>query len=221
VAFAIDATGFTALALQNGWTNAPFATRNAAVRNDNGIIRFEGAIATSGSNMVPFTLPVGFRPPTETYVPVDMCSAHSGRLIIDPSGLVTVQGENSDTTQATCFTSLEGATFALSSAGFTPATLQNGWTNAPFSTRNLAFKNDDGTIRLQGAVASGTVPVIFTLPPDLRPARNEYINIDLCAARKGRIIALPDGTVQVQATNVLSDAQCFTSLEGVSFSFGI
>jgi hypothetical protein len=221
VSFAIDATGFTSLALQNGWTNAPFATRNAAVRNDNGTIRFEGAIATSGSNMVPFTLPVGFRPSTETYVPVDMCDAHSGRLIIDPSGSVTVQGENGVTTQATCFTSLEGATFALSSVGFTPATLQNGWTNAPFSTRNLAFKNDDGTIRLQGAVGSGTVPVIFTLPPDLRPARNEYINIDLCAARKGRIIALPDGTVQVQATGVFSDAQCFTSLEGVSFSFGI
>jgi hypothetical protein len=81
---------FTALALQNGWTNAPFGTRNAAVTNDDGIIRLEGAIA-SGTSGLAFTLPLGFRPATTTYVPVDLCSSHNGRLIIQPTGSVTVQ----------------------------------------------------------------------------------------------------------------------------------
>jgi len=220
VSFAIDATGFTTLALGNGWTNAPFSTRNAAVKNDAGIIRFEGAIA-SGANAVAFTLPVGFRPPTVTYVPVGLCNAKKGRLIIQTDGSVTIQVESGDLTQAQCFTSLEGATFALSAAGFTPVTLQNGWVNAPFSTRNLAIKNDDGTVRFQGAVGSGTPAPIFTLPPELRPARNEYVNVDLCGARKGRVYALPDGTVSIQAVGPFTDAQCFTSLEGVSFAFGI
>jgi hypothetical protein len=221
VSFAIDATGFTPLTLINGWTNAPFGTRNAAVKNDAGIIRFEGAIATAGTNMAPFILPVGMRPPTTTYVPVGLCDATKGRLIIQLDGTVTVQVGSGDLTKPQCFTSLEGATFALSAAGFTPATLQNGWVNAPFITRNLAYKNDDGTIRFQGAVGSGTTMGIFTLPPELRPARTEYVNVDLCGAKQGRIFVLTDGTVNVQALTAFTDAQCFTSLEGVAFSFGI
>jgi hypothetical protein len=221
VSFAIDAVGFTPLTLINGWSNAPFATRNAAVKNDGGIIRFEGAIATAGASAVPFVLPIGFRPPTATYIPIGLCNAKKGRLFIQPDGTTTVVVESGDFTQAQCFTSLEGATFALSAAGFTPASLQNGWVNAPFATRNLAFKNDDGTLRLEGAVSTGAAVTLFTLPPELRPARNTYVNVDLCSGKKGRIYALPDGTVNVQATVAFTDAQCFTSLEGVALSFGI
>jgi hypothetical protein len=219
VSFAVNATGFTALTLQNGWTNAPFGTRNAAVKNDNGVIRFEGAIATSGTNPVPFTLPAGFIPPTALYVPIGLCDAASGRLFIQTTGVVTVETQNSFS-DAQCFTSLEGATFALSSSGYTAPTLVNGWVNAPYGTRSVMYKNDDGILRLQGAVADGTDGVLFTLPPALWPSHIVYVNIDLCNAAQGRVFAQTDGAVIVQAQNSFSDAQCFSSLEGVSFGFG-
>ncbi|HUI27929.1 MAG TPA: hypothetical protein VL403_17740 [Candidatus Kryptonia bacterium] len=101
---------FTALTLQNGWTNAPFSTRNAAVGSFGGIVYFKGAIA-SGASSSAFTLPASFRPATYVYLPVDMCNATKGRLIIAPTGVVTVQAESSFS-NAQCFTSLEGASFA-------------------------------------------------------------------------------------------------------------
>jgi hypothetical protein len=213
--FALSTGGFTALALQNGWTNAPFSTRNAAVINDAGTIRFQGAIA-SGTTGLAFTLPAGLRPATMVYVPVDLCGAANGRLIIDPSGNATVQAEIAFS-DAQCFTSLEGASFALAATGYTALALQNGWTNAPFSTRNAAAINDAGIIRLQGAIASGTTGLAFTLPAGFRPATMVYAPVDLCGAANGRLIIDPSGNVTVQAQNAFTDAQCFTSLEGTSF----
>ena len=83
----------TQLTLKNGWTNAPFATSNAAVRNINGVVHFKGAIATSGTNTVPFTLPANFRPGTNVFVPVDLCNATNGRLFIQHNGVVSVEAE--------------------------------------------------------------------------------------------------------------------------------
>jgi hypothetical protein len=221
VSFALNATGFTAVTLQNGWTNAPFGTRNVAVKNDGGTIRFEGSMATAGTNPVAFTLPVGFRPSTNTYVPIGLCNAKKGRLYIQSTGVATISEEGGGFSNAQCFTSLEGASFALSASGFTAVTLNNGWANAPFTTRNVAIRNDDGIVRLEGAVSSGTAAPLFTLPPGFRPARNTYVNVDLCNAVKGRLIIVPSGAVSVQEpTGVLTDAQCFTSLEGATFAFG-
>src|SRR5262249_25970380 len=53
------APAYAELALQNGWVNAPYATRNAGVALVSGIVQFKGAIA-SGSSATAFTLPVGF-----------------------------------------------------------------------------------------------------------------------------------------------------------------
>ena len=80
--------------------------------NINGVVHLKGAIATTGTNPVPFTLPVGFRPATSVYVPVDLCNATNGRLFIHPSGVVTVQAESGNFSNAACFTSLDGAWFA-------------------------------------------------------------------------------------------------------------
>jgi hypothetical protein len=107
-----QAATFTPLTLQNSWTNAPFSTRNAAVANINGIVQFEGAIATIQTNPVPFTLPSAFRPQHAVYVPVDLCNATNGRLFIQPSGTATVQAESGNFSNAACFTSLEGVSFA-------------------------------------------------------------------------------------------------------------
>ena len=105
-------TGWTALALQNGWTGSPFGTSVPAVRSISGIVHFKGAIATTGANPVPFTLPAGFRPASAVFVPVSLCNAAGGRLQIEPTGVVTVQAEGGAFSNAACFTSLDGASFA-------------------------------------------------------------------------------------------------------------
>jgi hypothetical protein len=105
-------SSFTALTLQNGWTNSPFGTAAAAVRTISGIVHLRGAIATTGSNPVPFTLPAGFRPASAVFVPVDLCNATNGRLQIEPTGVVTVQAEGGAFSNAACFTSLDGVTYA-------------------------------------------------------------------------------------------------------------
>jgi hypothetical protein len=214
--FALTSAGFAGLILENGWIHAPFGTRTAAVINDNGMIRFEGAIGNGTSGQA-FTLPAAFRPATTTYVPVDLCSAKKGRLIIDPSGAVTVQAETAFA-DAQCFTSLEGAAFALTTSGFSTVTLVNGWIHAPFATRNAAVRNDTGVIRFEGTIGSGTAGHAFTLPVGFRPATDAYVPIDLCNAKKGRLIISPSGVVSVQSEISFADAQCFTSLEGASFS---
>jgi hypothetical protein len=216
--FAKSAASFTSLKLQNGWTNAPFSTSKAAVRTISGIVHFKGAIATSGTNTVPFRLPKAFRPAHNTYVPVDLCNANNGRLVIEPSGVVAVEAET-NFSDAQCFTSLDGASFAKSAASFTSLKLQNGWTNAPFSTSKAAVRKISGIVHFKGAIAtSGTNAVPFRLPKAFRPAHNTYVQVDLCNANKGRLWIRPSGVVTVQAENNFSDAQCFTSLDGASFA---
>jgi hypothetical protein len=103
---------FTKLTLQNGWTSGPFGTGKPAVALDNGIVVFKGAMATKESNPVPFTLPSSFRPSRTVFIQVDMCNANSGRLQIEPTGVVTVQAQGGAFSNAACFTGLDGATFA-------------------------------------------------------------------------------------------------------------
>jgi hypothetical protein len=53
-------------------------------------------------------------------VPVDLCNATNGRLDIAPSGTVSVEQQNGDPfTNAQCFTSLDGVSFAKSATSFT------------------------------------------------------------------------------------------------------
>lgn len=216
--FAAASTGFTGLTVINGWTNAPFGTSNAAVRKINGIVHFKGAIATTGTSTQPFTLAAAFRPPTDVYVPVDLCNATNGRLHITHAGTVDVQAETSFS-NAQCFTSLDGAWFIAQASGFTkPLTLINGWTNAPFLTSNALAGGQYGVVYFKGAIATaGTNTQPFTLPVQFRPLTDVYVPIDLCNATKGRLLIRNTGVVIVQAEGAFSNAQCFTSLDGASF----
>jgi hypothetical protein len=213
-------SGWTPLTLQNGWTNAPFGTSAAAVRTISGIVHFKGAIATTGTNPVPFTLPAAFHPAHVVYVPVDLCNATNGVLQISTSGVVTVEAEGGAFSNAACFTSLDGAWFAKSAFSFTPLTLQNGWFNSPFGTSAPAVRTISGIVYLKGAIAtSGTNPVPFTLPASFRPATAVFVPVDLCTATNGRLQIEPTGVVTVQAEGgAFSNAACFTSLDGVSFA---
>lgn len=211
--------GPTPLTLINGWNNAPFSTSIATVEMVNGIVQFRGAISTAGSSSLPFTMPSGFVPATEVYIPVDLCNATKGRLHITPSGTVDVEEENFTFSNAACFTSLDGASFASSTSGFTNLTLINGWTNAPFSTSNAAVALINGVVHFKGAIATtGTNPDPFVLPAAFRPLTDVYIPVDLCDATNGRLHIQHSGVVDVEAqSGTFSNAACFTSLDGAWF----
>ena len=223
--YALSATGFTPLTLGVGWINAPFTTRNAAISVSNGIVYLQGAIASTGTNLTnSFTIPVGFRPSTTVYVTADMFGAAPGRLQITPAGAVILESIIGPTTP-TQFTSLEGVWYPLTAAGSTPLTLNTGWTNAPFMTRNAAAAVSGGIVRLQGAIASGTTAGIFTLPVGMRPATNVWTPVNVCSGKKGRLAIVSTGAVTVEVLPLIgnngggtfADATCFVSLEGVSF----
>jgi hypothetical protein len=217
------ATSFTALTLAPGWSsNASSGGVAAAALDCDDQVQLKGAISTSGTNAQVFTLPVNLRPQSEVYVPVTLCGAAKGRLRINPStGAVTVAAEGGAWSNARCFTSLDGVSFALNSVGFTALTLINNWTT-PFGLRKAAFSTKGGITRLQGAittVGTNTNMAPFTLPAGSRPATDTYVNVDMCAGTKGRLLISPAGTVTIQpAGSVISNAQCFTSLEGVWFA---
>jgi hypothetical protein len=220
--FALSPASFTALQLQPGWTEFDNLYRNAAVRVINGIVRFEGEIKTAGTNPAAFTLPAGFRPSTNVYVLINLCTGSIGRLHITPSGAVTVQAEGTGNWwMVKCGVSLDGASFALSPASFTALTLQNGWMNAPYATSNAAVRNISGIVHLKGAIwTNGTNADPFVLPAGFRPANEIFIPVDLCGGNNGRLNIQPNGvvTVEQQSGDPFSNAQCFTSLDGASFA---
>jgi hypothetical protein len=218
--FALSAKSFTTLSPRNGWTNAPFNTSDIKARNLDGIVHFKGAMSTSGTNAKAFTLPRSLRPHTSVYVPVDMCNATNGRLIITPNGAVNVEAESSFA-DAQCFTSLDGASFALSAKSFTTLSPRNGWTNAPFSSSDIKARNLDGIVHFKGAMStSGTNTKAFTLPRSLRPHTRVYVPVDMCNATDGRLIITPNGAVNVEAESSFANAKCFTSLDGAWFARG-
>jgi hypothetical protein len=218
VSFAPNGTGFTTLTLINGWAHDSSYTYTPGVKKFNGIVHFKGGIYL-GTKAQPFVLPIGFRPATTVYVPVILQASSPGRLIIEPSGVVTVQGEHGFT-DAHDFTSLDGAWFVASNTGYTNLTLINGWNDTKFNTANPAANsgNDTLPVYFKGAIETGgTNPVPFTLPVADRPVKNVYVPIDLCNATKGRLYIQPSGVVTVQAETSFGNAQCFTSLDGASF----
>jgi hypothetical protein len=217
VSFANDAVGATNLTPLNPWTVTPYATRAPAVKIVDGFVRFQGAIRTFGTSSNVFVLPVGFRPSVNVYVPVTLCNAAKGRLDIYPDGNVYVEAEK-NFSDATCFTSLEGAAFPLNeSADATQAILESGWVHRAYGTGAVRFRNNRGVVRFQGGASSGTSTKLFTLPPAYRPATNVYVNVDLYGGKRGRILIMPTGSVYLDPSYYLSTAAQFISFEGASF----
>jgi hypothetical protein len=230
--FQLGAASGLPLTLQNNWQARPYGTVSPGVEylttdyNGNpteGSVHLSGAISGGANGSVAFTLPVGYRPSSTTYVPVDMCGATNGRLIISPDGTAIVQQEASTSANATCFTSLDGAWFALSpSPNYQALQLQNGWSSSIYGTATPAVDMDGTTVQFSGAIStssSNTNTVVFTLPPLYRPSTAVYVSVDMCGATKGRLDIQTNGVVTVQAENgTFSNATCFTSLDGVSFT---
>jgi hypothetical protein len=215
--FPLNGSGFKSLTLLNGWQDYGDGVAKAEVKNINGIVHLRGAIATAGTKAEPFVLPTGFRPANEVYVAVDLCDGHDGRLIIAPNGTVTVEAEGA-WSDAQCFTSLDGAWFVAKDSGFKTLSLVNGWVDYGGGTAQAKAKISSGVVYLQGGIqTSGPDSDAFVMPSSMTPATNVYVPVDLCGGAKGRIVFTPDGFASVQSETSFSKAQCFTSLEGVSF----
>ena len=210
---------YTPLTLVNGWANYGNGEAKAAVASINGIVHLKGAIATNGTNRTAFVLPLADRPSAEVTVPVDLCSATNGRLDIAPSGAVMVEAEGNDWSNAQCLVSLDGVTFAKSATSFAPLTPLNGWTRYGQGAASPAARNISGIVYLRGAIhTNGTDQEAFILPPGDRPAYTVYVPVDQDDATNGRLVISPDGTVYVDFESSWSEAQYFTSLDGVSFA---
>jgi len=214
--FAVSSDGFKPLKLLHGWGRYDSDAAVPAVQLIDGMVHFEGAIGTSKHNRVPFKMPTALRPAETVYVKADLCNATDGRLEIDPDGTVNVEVAKKFS-NAKCFTSLDGVSYALNANGFAALTLINGWGNY-FNDRPAAVNLVNGVVHLQGALeTSGSNPNAFVLPSTYRPSKTVYLPVDLCDANNGRIVITTDGNVAVQAEKDFSFSQCFTSLEGVSF----
>jgi hypothetical protein len=216
----VQSSAVTPLTLINGWTTTAFGTANPAAAIVTGVVHFQGAIsATSPSSSEPFVLPSTMRPSVPVFVPVDMCDATNGRLIIATSGAVTLQEEDQGTSFERCFTSLDGASFVLHPKNSTALTLKNGWAGSAFGTAAAAVQISNGIVRFQGGIADGSISTITKLPLSVRPMKTVYIKVDLCNASKdGRLEIKPTGKVFIEEEDgVITTAQCFTSLDGASF----
>jgi hypothetical protein len=216
--FATSGTSFTPLTLQNGWIATKPGYASPAARSINGIVYLRGAMLTPGTNAQAFTLPAGFRPNHTVYVPVSLVYGNNGRLVIYPTGVVDVEAEGGTFSNASYFTSLDGAWFATSGSFYTQLTLQNGWANYQDGTITAAVRKISGIVYFEGAIRGGTNPLAFTLPAGFRPSHNVYVPVDLNGANKGHLLITPSGQVNVLAEGSQSDATSFTSLDGVSFA---
>lgn len=215
--FALSPKSFTALKLAPSWRQFDSLYRKAAARLIGGVVHLEGEIRPTSNKAITFKLPAALRPSKDVNVLINVCTGSIGRLHITPKGVVSVRSEEGFWA-VKCGTSLDGATFALSPKSFTALKLQNGWVNAPSGTAKATLRTISGVVRLRGAIkTSGSNADPFVLPSGFRPVHDVYVAVDLCNGGNGRLFIQPDGVVEVEAQSSFTDAQCLTSLDGVSF----
>jgi hypothetical protein len=211
------------MTLLNGWTNTPFGTSNVTAEEVSNMVQLRGAVSGGSAHQL-FVLPSGLRPPATVWIAVDLCASANGRVVIDTAGHVSVEQPDGGLAHAQCFTSLDGVSFAAAVSGFAPLTLINGWGTAPYGNGAPGIAQINGMAYLKGAMSTKSTNTnmnAFVLPPAFRPAKDVYVHADLCNAHNGRLHIQPTGNVTVQAEGgAISNAQCFTSLDGISFKIG-
>jgi hypothetical protein len=109
---------FTNLTMINDWKGNCGGNGGPAIALDPvGVVHFRGTMCNQTSTTTnPFTIPAKFRPTKPLFVVVAECNAAIGRMLITPSGTVTVQNaENlaNASNTAQCLTSLSGVTYTL------------------------------------------------------------------------------------------------------------
>lgn len=103
-----------------------------------------------------------------------------------------------------------------SGSDWTTPTLTGGWVVYGSDTAPPAYRRESGTVRLRGAVKSGTGD-IFTLPADLRPsAGNERFTVP-AGAGAANVDVRWDGAVRV-ISYLASGTNAYVSLAGIHYS---
>jgi len=114
-----------------------------------------------------------------------------------------------------------GASPSFAVLNFAQLNLFNGWKYYASGTRvPTAGLDSDGLVHLRGALyqqAGSNNKFAFTLPANMRPLKTVYVSVDMVNANTGRLQIEPNGNTYIDATGSQSNAQSFTSLEGVVF----
>jgi hypothetical protein len=102
--------------------------------------------------------------------------------------------------------------------------MKNGW-GASFGTYEPAAAIDaQGTVHLRGGIAQGVAgdENFARLPKALRPDEDVFFVVDQTAANQGRVLINANGEMSAfhEAGGSASNAQLFTSLDGITFSAG-
>jgi hypothetical protein len=108
---------------------------------------------------------------------------------------------------------------------FQPLTLKNGWVGdcAGGGFPSIA-RSVEGVVHLRGTLCrvSGTSFQPFTVPVGFAPTKVQYVPVDLCLGRTGRIVIDTTGEVTItddpDVPSSGNGAACFTSLSGVSYT---
>jgi len=95
--------------LGGSWTSQAFGGSRAGIRDDFGIIRFQGSLQGGASGYL-FTLPQSMRPSVNVYLYADAFAAARARILIKPNGDVVV---NQGLAAAESFLSLDGLWFGI------------------------------------------------------------------------------------------------------------
>jgi hypothetical protein len=117
----------------------------------------------------------------------------------------------------------KGDPATFTNLSFTNLTLKNSWTGDCYGEGLPAIaKSAEGVVRFRGGMClpTGSSMNPFAIPAALVPSKDQYLTVDLCNAHTGRIWITTDGEVTVDddPTSSSSEAPCFVSLAGVTYS---
>ena len=102
--------------------------------------------------------------------------------------------------------------------------LKNGWSQFGSSYKPAAAIDAQGIVHLRGVITQGIAGSnnFARLPRALRPDRDVFMPVDQTAGNQGRVGIDPDGEAEVsaEAGGSQSNAQLFTSLDGVTYEAG-
>ena len=106
---------FQDLTLKNGWVGNCFGGGAPGIaRSAEGVVHFRGEMCrASGTSTNAFAVPSGFAPSQTEWIVVDLCNAHTGRIVVGTDGETFVQDDPAGGGQHACFTSLAGAGYTL------------------------------------------------------------------------------------------------------------
>jgi hypothetical protein len=108
---------------------------------------------------------------------------------------------------------------------YKPLPLLNGWSDAgSFNYKAGVAIDAQGIVHLRGAIAQGIAGSnnFAHLQKAYRPAKQVFLVVDQTNANQGRVLIEPNGDafVSAEAGGSQSNAQLFTSLDGLSYEGG-